>query len=208
MDRKLMRLYAITDRTWLNGRTLEETVECALRGGATIVQLREKHLGDEAFLAQARALRLICTKYAVPLIINDRPDIAAACDADGVHIGQSDMDIRQARRILGVGKYIGTSAHSVEEALCAQENGADYLGAGSVFCTSTKLDAGHLPRHTLEEICRAVSIPVVAIGGITEENLPQLAGSGVDGVAVVSAVFAQTDIAAATRRLRALADEL
>lgn len=208
MDGNLMRLYAITDRAWLNGRTLTEAVEQTLRGGATIVQLREKHLDDEAFLAQARALRAICTKYGVPLIINDRPDIAAACDADGVHVGQSDMDIRQARRILGTGKYIGTSAHSVEEALCAQESGADYLGTGSVFCTSTKPDAGHLPRHTLQEICRAVSIPVVAIGGITEDNLPQLAGSGVDGVAVVSAIFAQPDIESAARRLRTLADAL
>ncbi len=208
MDRNFMRLYAITDRTWLNGRTLEEAVECALRGGATILQLREKYLEDDAFLAQARALRPICTKYGVPLIINDRPDIAAACDADGVHVGQSDMDIRQARRILGAGKYIGTSAHSVEEALRAQESGADYLGTGSVFCTSTKPDAGHLPRTTLEGICRAVSIPVVAIGGITEENLPQLAGSGVDGVALVSAIFAQPDVEAAARRLRTLSDAL
>lgn len=203
-----LRLYAITDRSWLDGSSLAAQVEQALLGGATIVQLREKHATDEDFLAQARALLPICRKYGAPLIINDRVDIALASGADGVHIGQGDMELHAARQLLGADKLIGTSAHSVEEARKAQAAGADYLGTGSVFATTTKLDAGHLPRETLCEICEAVSIPVVAIGGITEENLPALTGSGISGVAVVSAIFAQRDVAAAARRLRALAERL
>lgn len=206
--REWIRLYAVTDRSWLGGRTLAEAVEQALRGGVTMVQLREKHASDSELIALAKTLAPVCARYGAPLILNDRPELVAACGADGAHVGQSDMELRAARRLLGPDKLLGTSAHSAGEAEAAYRDGADYLGTGSVFATSTKSDASPLPRGTLAEICRAVPIPVAAIGGISEENLPQLAGSGVDGVAVVSAIFAQPDIEAAARRLRAAADRL
>ena len=202
-DRKWMALYAVTDRAWLNGRTLRDQVEAALRGGATCVQLREKELDRAAFLREAQELKPLCAQYRVPLIINDDVALALACGADGVHVGQDDADAAETRRRIGPGLLLGVSAHTVEEALRAERDGADYLGVGAVFPTGTKKDAGVLSHETLKEICAAVSIPVVAIGGVSLGNLSALAGSGVDGVAVVSAIFAAPDAEDAARALRA-----
>ncbi|MBE6909757.1 MAG: thiamine phosphate synthase [Ruminococcaceae bacterium] len=202
-DRKWMALYAVTDRAWLNGRTLAGQVEAALRGGATCVQLREKELDRAAFLREARELKPVCARYGVPLIINDDVALAIECGADGVHVGQDDTDAAETRRRIGPDMLLGVSAHTVEEALRAERDGADYLGVGAVFPTGTKKDAGVLPFETLRDICAAVSIPVVAIGGVSLDNLGALAGSGIDGVAVVSAIFAAPDAEAAARALRA-----
>ncbi len=200
--REDMRLYAVTDRSWLKGETLYRQVEKALLGGVSFVQLREKQLPYEEFLAQAKEIRALCARYGVPFVINDHVGIAWKTDADGVHIGQDDMDIREARRILGPDKIIGASAHTVEQAVTAQEQGADYLGAGAVFPTASKQDAGKLSKETLQAICRAVEIPVVAIGGINAQNIVELAGSGIAGVAVISAIFGAKEITAAAKDLR------
>lgn len=207
-ERKSLRLYAVTDRSWLGGTTLAEQVEEALKGGVTCVQLREKELDTDRFLEQAREILALCRRYKVPLLINDRVDIAKEIGADGVHVGQSDMEVSRAREILGDKAIIGVSARTVEQALEAERNGADYLGVGAVFGTNTKQDARPIPHETLREICRAVSIPVVAIGGITRDNLPGLRGCGLDGVALVSAIFAAGDIAGECRSLRKLCEEL
>ena len=201
-------LYAVTDRTWLGERTLYEVVEEALKGGVTCVQLREKHLDQEAFRAEARALLPLCRRYGVPLIINDNVDVALAVDADGVHLGQEDLDLPHARRRLGPDKLIGVSAHNVEEARLAQAQGADYLGVGAVFGTSTKDDASALPPGMLKKICGAVDLPVVAIGGVNTGNLPRLTGSGMAGAAIVSGIFAQQDVKGAARTLRAMLTDL
>lgn len=202
-DRKWMALYAVTDRAWLNGRTLREQVESALSGGVTCLQLREKELERAAFLREAMELKPLCARFGVPLIINDDVELAIESGADGVHIGQDDADAAQTRRRIGPDKLLGVSAHTVEEALRAERDGADYLGVGAVFPTGTKKDAGALSRETLRAICDAVSIPVVAIGGVNLGNLASLSGSGVDGVAVVSAIFAAADTGEAARELRA-----
>ncbi len=201
-DKKDLLLYAVTDRSWLGQETLYSQVEKALKGGATMIQLREKSLDQEAFLQEARDLKALCCRYKVPFIINDNVDIAVQIQADGVHVGQSDMETGDVRRLLGRDKIIGVSAQTVEQALLAQERGADYLGVGAVFATGTKLDATDVSYDTLKAICRAVDIPVVAIGGISRENVDRLAGSGICGAAVVSAVFAQPDIEGAARSLR------
>lgn len=198
-------LYAVTDRHWLNGRSLRDVVEESLRGGVTMLQLREKSLAEPAFLAEARELQALCRNYHVPFIVNDNVDIALAMDADGVHVGQSDIVGKDVRAMIGPDKILGISANTVETAVAAQAAGADYIGVGAVFPTSTKKDAKSLSREEMRAICEAVDIPVVAIGGINADNLPQLAGSGVDGVAVVSAIFAQPDPGAATRHLLELA---
>ncbi len=203
-----LRLYAVTDRTWLHGRTLESQVEQAILGGATIVQLREKHLTGQALLAQAQALCALCRRYGVPFLVNDDVALALAVGADGVHVGQEDMAAEQARALLGPDKLIGVSAHSVAQAVAAQRAGADYLGCGAAFVTGTKTDAKPIPRETLQAVTAAVDIPVVAIGGITRGNLPQLQGCGLAGAAVVSALFAQEDVQAAARELRRLAEQL
>ncbi|MCC8064173.1 MAG: thiamine phosphate synthase [Clostridiales bacterium] len=203
-----LRLYAVTDRAWLHGRTLESQVEQAILGGATIVQLREKHLTGEALLAQATALCALCRRYGVPFLVNDDVALALAVGADGVHVGQEDMAAEQARALLGPDKLIGVSAHSVAQAVAAQRAGADYLGCGAAFVTGTKTDARPIPRETLQAVTAAVDIPVVAIGGITRGNLPQLQGCGLAGAAVVSALFAQEDVQAAARELRWLAEQL
>lgn len=189
-----MLLYAVTDRAWLNGRSLYSDVQKALKGGATMIQLREKDLDYQQFLNEAVSLKELCSQYNVPLIINDNIDIALACDADGVHLGQRDATAREARLKLGENKIIGISAQTVEQAISAQQNGADYLGVGAVFTTSTKKDADFVSYDVLKSICASVAIPVCAIGGIYKHNIMQLAGSGVDGVALVSAVFAAQDI--------------
>ena len=207
-DRQTMRLYAVTDRAWVGRQTLPEQVEAALKGGATCVQLREKELDGAAFLEEARTLAALCRRYGAPLIINDNVEVALASGADGVHVGQDDLTVEQVRRLAGDGLIVGVSAHSVEQALAAQAGGADYLGVGAVFATATKSDAHVLPRETLAEICRAVDIPVVAIGGIGEDNLLQLAGTGVDGAALVSAIFSAPDIEGQCRKLRALSERM
>ena len=207
-DRQTMRLYAVTDRAWVGRQTLPEQVEAALKGGATCVQLREKELDRAAFLEEARTLAALCRRYGVPLIINDNVEVALSAGADGVHVGQDDLTVEQVRRLAGDRLIVGVSAHSVEQALAAQAGGADYLGVGAVFATATKSDAHVLPRETLAEICRAVDIPVVAIGGIGEDNLLQLAGTGVDGAALVSAIFSAPDIEGQCRKLRALSERM
>lgn len=203
---KNLRLYAVTDRSWLKDSALETQVEEALLGGATFVQLREKELDREAIRQEALRIRDLCRKYQVPFVIDDEVELALETDADGVHIGQSDMALRDAREQLGPEKIIGVSARTLEEALEAEQNGADYLGVGAVFSTSTKPDAADVSLETLSSICRAVSIPVVAIGGIKKENLPELAGTGIAGVAVVSAIFAAPDIRKAAEELRQLSE--
>lgn len=202
-----MLLYAVTDRAWTGRQSLYEQVESALKGGATCIQLREKDLSEEEFLAEAYEISDLCRRYSVPFIVNDNVDIAVACRADGVHVGQEDMEAAQVRRRVGADMMIGVSVHSAEEARHAAKNGADYLGAGAVFSTSTKTDADILPIETLREICAAVDLPVVAIGGIGRGNISQLAGTGIDGVALVSAVFAADDIEKECRILRRLSEE-
>ena len=201
-----MRLYAVTDRSWLEGKTLASQVKECLEGGVTFLQLREKKLDEEAFYQEALVIKKLCKENDVPFIINDNVDVALRCDADGVHVGQSDMEAQDVRAKLGPDKIIGVSARTVEQAVKAEKMGADYLGVGAVFSTSTNLDAREVSWETLKEICETVSIPVVAIGGITADNLSQLAGTGVDGVAVVSAIFAQKDIKEAAQKLRKLSE--
>lgn len=194
-------LYAVTDRHWLEGRSLSEVVRESLDGGVTFVQLREKDLDEENFLAEARELKDLCAEYKVPFVINDNVDIAIAMDADGVHVGQSDMEAGQVRERLGEDKIIGVSAETVEQAILAQKAGADYLGVGAVFPTGSKDDAADVSHETLKAICQAVDIPVIAIGGITRDNVKELAGSGICGIAVISAIYAKKDIAAASKDL-------
>lgn len=207
-DKKDLLLYAVTDRSWLNGRRLCDQVEEALNGGATFIQLREKELDRDHFLAEARELKALCRRFNVPFVINDSVEIAAAVDADGVHVGQSDMEAGDVRAQLGPDKIIGVSAQTVEQALLAERRGADYLGVGAVFHTGTKQDATDVSYETLREICRAVKIPVIAIGGINRGNVGQLAGSGICGVAVVSAIFAREDIETAAADLRAAVERM
>lgn len=195
-------LYAVTDRHWLKDETLENQVEKALQGGATFLQLREKSLDDDIFLAEAKEIQKLCKKHQVPFVINDNVDIALAIDADGVHVGQSDMEALDVRKRLGPDKIIGVSAQNVQQALLAQKHGADYLGVGAVFPTGSKDDAEDVSFETLKAICQAVDIPVIAIGGITKENVSELKGSGICGIAVISAIFAQKDIKAATKELK------
>ena len=201
-DRKNLNLYAITDRHWLNGRTLYSVVKESLEGGVTFLQLREKELDEEHFLEEARKLQKLCREYQVPFVINDNVDIAVAINADGVHVGQSDMEAGDVRAKLGPDKIIGVTAKTVEQAVLAQERGADYLGVGAVFHTDSKADAREISFDTLKDICKAVSIPVIAIGGITEENVKELAGTGICGVAVISAIYAQNDIKKAAENLK------
>ena len=203
-----MTLYAVTDRAWVGRQSLYEQIEAAINGGATCIQLREKELGEIEFLKEATEISALCKSRGVPLIINDNVDIAVKCGADGVHVGQDDMSVAQVRRIVGSEMIIGASAHSVEEALEAVKNGADYLGAGAVFATSTKSDTNILPMETLKDICRTADVPVVAIGGINKENIMKLSGSGVDGVALVSAVFSADDIEQECRLLLKLSEQM
>ena len=203
-----MRLYAVTDRSWLKGgETLEEAVQAALVGGVTILQLREKHASHGELVA-ARRLKPVCEAYGVPLIIDDDVEAVLESGADGVHVGQEDMAVAEARRILGPDKIIGASAHSEAEAREAVRQGADYLGCGAVFATATKNDATPLPREELRRICRSVEVPAVAIGGINENNIEALKGCGAAGVAVISAIFGAPDIAAAAAALKEKAKEV
>ena len=202
-----LRLYAVTDRRALPaGVTLAQAVEAALVGGVTCLQLREKEASAGEILTLARTLLPLCRARRVPLLINDRVDIALAAGADGVHLGQDDLPLPEARALLGPDRILGATAHTVEEALRAQAEGADYLGVGAMFPTGTKTDTVPTSADTLKAICAAVSIPVVAIGGVNAENLPTLAGTGIAGAAVVSAIFSQSDLTAAARALRTAAD--
>lgn len=207
-EREHMLLYAVTDRAWVGEMSLYEQVEAALKNGVTCVQLREKDLDEEQFLQEAMKLAAMCRTYGVPFIVNDNVEIAIACHADGIHVGQEDMQAADVRKRVGDEMIIGVSAHTVEEALEAVENGADYLGLGAVFSTSTKTDVDVMPMETVKAICDAVNVPTVAIGGISKDNLMELAGSGVDGVAVVSAIFGAEDVGAATKELRQLVDKM
>ena len=202
LDEKDLLLYAVTDRHWLNGRTLYEVVKESLDGGATFIQLREKELDNEHFLEEAKELKKLCAEYKVPFVINDNVDIAIQMDADGVHVGQSDMEAGDVRAKLGPDKIIGVSAQTVEQAILAEKRGADYLGVGAVFPTGSKDDADDVSHETLKAICDAVSIPVIAIGGITVDNTPELAGTGICGIAVISAIYAADDIPTATAKLK------
>lgn len=204
-EKETMLLYAVTDRAWTGTQTLYQQVECVLKGGVTCVQLREKNLPETEFLAEAKEIGALCRAYGVPFIINDNVEIALACGADGVHVGQSDMEAGRVRAAVGEGMMIGVSARTVEEALAAQRAGADYLGVGAVFTTSTKLDAEAVSRQTLKDICDGVDIPVTAIGGISKDNILELSGTGIDGVALVSAIFGAEDIEGRCRELKELA---
>lgn len=204
-----LRLYAVTDRAWAADEdALMDQIAAAIDGGAGIVQLREKHLDHDAFLKEAKRFVALCREKGALSIINDDVDIALAADADGVHVGQEDLAAGRAREVLGPDKIVGVSAHNVTEALAAQAAGADYLGVGAAFVTGTKTDAKPITRETIRAVTAAVDIPAVAIGGITRENLPQLSGCGLAGVAVVSALFAQPDVKAAARELLALSEEM
>ena len=205
-DKRYMLLYAVTDRAWTGEQTLYEQVEAALKGGVTCVQLREKEMDETAFLQEAKDICALCHRYGVPFIVNDNVDVAIACQADGIHVGQEDMAAGEVRRRVGDAMLLGVSVHTVEEARRAVRNGADYLGLGAVFPTSTKTDVDQMTNETLRAICDAVDVPVVAIGGINRGNLLNLSGSGVDGVALVSAIFSAEDIEDTCRKLRLLVE--
>lgn len=207
-SKKELILYAVTDRHWLGEETLYDQVKKALDGGATFVQLREKKLDREDFLAEALEIQKLCREYGVPFVINDEVRIAKDIDADGVHVGQSDMEAMDVRKVLGPDKILGVSAQTVEQAIIAEKHGADYLGVGAVFATGSKDDADDVSHETLKAICEAVSIPVIAIGGITKDNVSELAGSGICGVAVISAIFGQNDIKKATEDLKASVEKM
>ena len=202
-DKNDLLLYAVTDRHWLGKRSLKEVVKESLDGGVTFVQLREKTLEDDKFLEEAKELKQLCKEYNVPFVINDNVDIAIAMDADGVHVGQSDMEAGNVREKLGPDKIIGVSAQTVEQEVLAEKRGADYLGVGAVFPTGSKDDAVEVSHETLKAICEAVSIPVIAIGGISVGNVKELAGSGIVGIAVISAIYAAEDIKKAAEDLKA-----
>ncbi|MGI6255661.1 MAG: thiamine phosphate synthase [Acutalibacter sp.] len=207
-DKKDLLLYAVTDRSWLGERTLYQQVEEALQGGATFVQLREKELEKEAFRQEALEIKELCRRYHVPFVLDDDVELAREVDADGVHVGQSDMEAGDVRALLGEGKILGVSAQTVEQAVLAEQRGADYLGVGAVFHTDSKADAQAVSYETLKAICQAVHIPVIAIGGIGKKNVLELKGSGICGIAVISAIFGAADIRQATQELKALTEEM
>jgi len=200
-NKEALNLYLVTDRSWISDRSLNEDVKKALEAGVTFLQLREKNIDKESFLKSAMQLKSLAADYKVPFVINDDVEIALASDADGVHIGQNDMTVIGARQKIGRDKILGVSVRSVEEAKYAERLGADYLGVGAVFITDTKLDAADVSYEVLKEICASVKIPVVAIGGINDKNITQLEGSGIYGVAVISAILAQKDIKGAATAL-------
>lgn len=203
-----MLLYAVTDRAWTGRQSLYDQVKAAIAGGITCLQLREKDLDADAMYEEALPIRDLCRRHHIPFIINDRVDLAMKCDADGVHIGQDDMDAATVRKLIGPDKILGVTAHNKEEAILAYENGADYLGCGAVFSTSTKANTIPLSHECLQEICQSVSIPIVAIGGIHKNNIMELAGTGVDGIALVSAIFSASDIEAECKELKVLSERM
>ena len=204
---KNLLLYAVTDRAWVGRQTLLEQIEDALRGGVTLVQLREKDLPQPDFIREAAQATALCHRYGIPLIVNDSLEVALESGADGVHVGIEDQPVAEIRRRVGKGFLIGATAKTVEQARAAQAAGADYLGGGAVFPSPTKKNAIRITTQQLREICSSVAIPCVAIGGISRENLPTLAGGGMAGFALVSAIFSQPDIAAACRDLKSLAEQ-
>lgn len=204
---KNLLLYAVTDRAWVGRQTLLEQIEDALRGGVTLVQLREKDLPQPDFIREAAQATALCHRYGIPLIVNDSLEVALESGADGVHVGIEDQPVAEIRRRVGKGFLIGATAKTVEQARAAQAAGADYLGVGAVFPSPTKKNAIRITTQQLQEICSSVAIPCVAIGGISRENLPTLAGGGMAGFALVSAIFSQPDIAAACRDLKSLAEQ-
>jgi thiamine-phosphate pyrophosphorylase len=207
--RDALRLYAVTDRSWLRGRSFKEVLQEALSaGGITCVQLREKHAAPEEKEALVREAQALCAQAGIPFLIDDDVELALRIGADGVHIGQDDIPCAEARRALGDRAIIGVTAKTLEQARKAEVEGADYLGVGAVFPTSTKQDTWTIDHEVLRQICATVSIPVVAIGGITADNARELAGTGIAGIAVVSAVFAQDDLAGAVTRLSKVAEAL
>lgn len=208
IDREILGLYGVTDRAWVGKLTFLEQIEAALAGGVTILQLREKGLEEEGFVAEAVAVKALCRRYGVPLIINDNVEVALKSGADGVHVGITDAPVAQIRRRVGGDFIIGATAKTVEQAVFAEESGADYLGVGAVFPSPTKKNARRVTAGELREICGAVSIPAVAIGGIHAGNLRELAGTGIRGVAVVSALFGAEDISEAAARLKKTAKEI
>lgn len=208
LDKKDLILYAVTDRTWLNGETLYSQVEKAIKGGATFVQLREKNLDEKSFVDEAIEIQKLCKKYNIPFVINDNVQIAKMINADGVHVGQSDMSAEEVRSIIGNDKILGVSAQTVEQAIVAQNKGAHYIGVGAVFPTGSKSDAENVSYNTLKAICDAVTIPVVAIGGIGKHNVTELKHSGISGIAVISAIFAAEDIEQETKQLKQLTKEV
>lgn len=207
-NKEALLLYAVTDRSWTGEREILEQVEEAIQGGASCVQLREKELDEETFLREAKDICALCRRYGVPFIVNDNVDVALACGADGIHVGQEDLTASEVRRRVGAGMMLGVSVHTVEEARQAVADGADYLGLGAVFPTSTKTDVDQMPSDLLRTICQSVDVPIVAIGGINKTNIQKLSGSGVDGVALVSAIFSAEDIEGTCRELLALSEEM
>ena len=207
-DKHSVLLYAVTDRAWVGRQNMYQQVESALKGGVTCVQLREKAMDQQSFLREAVDICRLCHQYQVPFIVNDNVQVAIDSGADGVHVGQDDMQIEQVRRMVGPDMIIGVSAHTVQQALQAVQGGANYLGVGAVFGSTTKADATPLSRQQLRDICSAVQVPVVAIGGITQDNIGQLAGTGVDGVALVSAIFGAPDIQQRCQQLRQLSCQM
>ncbi len=205
---EMLRLYAVTDRTWVGEKTLAEQVEEAIRGGVTLVQLREKNLDADAFLEEAKEILSVCRRHGVPLIINDNAEIAVKIGADGVHVGQEDLAAADVRAMIGEEKILGVTAKTVEQAKAAEKAGADYLGSGAVFGSSTKTNARPMTKETLRDICGAVNIPVAAIGGIGRDNILELANTDIRGVAVVSGIFAAADIEAECRLLRERAETI
>lgn len=208
LDKRSMLLYAVTDRTWLKGKSLESEVEKICKAGATFIQLREKDITNEEFIAEAKKIKAVTDKYKIPFVINDNIEVAKAVNADGVHIGQSDMEAKKARDILGKDKIIGISAGNIEEALAADKSGADYIGVGAMFHTDTKQDATSVTFEEIKEITQRANIPVVAIGGINKDNVLKLSGSGVDGIAVISAIFAENNVEEATKNMLSLAKKM
>lgn len=199
-------LYAVTDRAWVGKISLAEQVELALRGGATMVQFREKCLFGEELCREAAEVQKVCRSFGVPFIIDDDVELAKRIDADGVHVGQKDMDAVDARRYLGGGKIIGVSARTAAQAVKAKNDGADYLGVGAMFATKSKGDAVVIERETVREIKRKAGLPIVGIGGIRIENMDELSGLGIDGIAVIGGIFGQEDIEGAARELRRKAE--
>ena len=207
-SRESLLLYAVTDRYWLNGRKLIDDVSDAISGGASFIQLREKNLAYDEFKAEALEIQALCREKNIPFVINDDVKLACEINADGVHVGQSDMEAGNVRALIGRDKILGVSVRTVEEAIIAESKGADYLGAGAVFHTGSKSDAVDISHETLREICENVKIPVVAIGGISLKNIHELSGSGIAGVAVISAIFAAENVKLASQELRKLSEKL
>lgn len=208
INKENMLLYVVTDRTWLHKERLEDQVEEIIQSGATFIQLREKETDLEQFISEGKKIREITNRYKIPLVINDNINVALAVGADGVHVGQTDLEAKKCRERIGDDKILGVSAQTVEQAVLAEKSGADYIGVGAVFSTSTKADASPVSYEVLSEICKSVSIPVVAIGGINQDNILKLKGSGIDGVAVISAIFAAPDKKEAAKTLLSLSKEV